>query len=62
MAAKGRDDFPTNKLKAEADVLRFAAGLERGAASAYLNAVPLFNVLLEAEPVPPLLLTAYCLP
>jgi rubrerythrin len=26
----------------EADVLRFAAGLERGAVSAYLNAVPLF--------------------
>lgn len=41
--AKGRYDFPTDKLKAEADVLRFAAGLERGAVSAYLNAVPLFN-------------------
>src|SRR5687768_8456522 len=41
--AKGRYDFPTDKLKAEADVLRFAAGLERGAVSAYLNAVPLFT-------------------
>jgi rubrerythrin len=30
------------KLKAEADVLRFAAGLEKGAVSAYLGAVPLF--------------------
>jgi rubrerythrin len=38
-----RYDFPTEKLKAEADVLRFAAGLERGAVSAYLNAVPLFQ-------------------
>lgn len=35
--------FPTEKLKVEADVLRFAAGLERGAVSAYLNAVPLFQ-------------------
>lgn len=41
--AKARYDFPTDKLKAEVDVLRFAAGLERGAVSAYLNAVPLFN-------------------
>jgi rubrerythrin len=38
-----RYDIPTEKLKAEVDVLRFAAGLERGAVSAYLNAVPLFN-------------------
>ena len=44
-AAEGRAnyDFPTEKLKAEADVLRFAAGLERGAVSAYLRAVPLFQ-------------------
>ena len=41
--ARARYDFPTDKLKAEADVLRFAAGLERGAVSAYLNAVPLFQ-------------------
>jgi rubrerythrin len=40
---RSRYDFPTEKLKAEADVLRFAAGLERGAVSAYLNAVPLFQ-------------------
>lgn len=40
---KSRYQFPTDKLKAEADVLRFAAGLERGAVSAYLNAVPLFQ-------------------
>lgn len=34
--------FPVEKLKNEVDVLRFAAGLERGAISAYLGAVPLF--------------------
>lgn len=34
--------FPVDQLKSEADVLRFAAGLEQGAASAYLGAVPLF--------------------
>jgi rubrerythrin len=32
--------FPVEKLKNQADVLRFAAGLEKGAASAYLGAVP----------------------
>ena len=32
--------FPVEKLKSQADVLRFAAGLEKGAASAYLGAVP----------------------
>jgi hypothetical protein len=35
--------FPTAQLKTQADVLRFAAGLEKGAASAYLGAVPVFN-------------------
>ena len=40
--AKAQYGFPTDKLKAEADVLRFAAGLERGAVSAYLGAVLLF--------------------
>ncbi|HXQ65769.1 MAG TPA: ferritin-like domain-containing protein [Alphaproteobacteria bacterium] len=35
--------FPTDKLKSQADVLRFAAGLERGAVSAYLGALPLFK-------------------
>ena len=36
-------DLPTETLKSEIDVLRFAAGLERGAVTAYLNAVPLFG-------------------
>jgi hypothetical protein len=35
--------FPTDQLKSEKDVLKFAAGLERGAASAYLGAVPAFT-------------------
>ncbi|HQZ46074.1 MAG TPA: ferritin-like domain-containing protein, partial [Usitatibacteraceae bacterium] len=35
-------DFPTAKLKNQADVLRFAAALEKGAVSAYLGAVPVF--------------------
>jgi rubrerythrin len=35
--------FPVEKLKNQADVLRFAAGLEQGAVSAYLGAVPLFG-------------------
>lgn len=34
--------FPVEQLKTQADVLGFAAGLERGAVSAYLGAVPLF--------------------
>ncbi len=42
VSAKEKYPFPVEKLKAEADVLRFAAGLERGAISAYLGAVPLF--------------------
>jgi rubrerythrin len=35
--------FPTDKLKSQADVLRFAAGLEQGAVSAYLGAIPLLK-------------------
>ena len=35
--------FPTASLKSQADVLEFAAGLEKGAASAYLGAVPQFH-------------------
>jgi len=35
--------FPTDKLKSQADVLRFAAGLEKGAVSAYLGAIPVFG-------------------
>jgi rubrerythrin len=41
-SAKERYSFPVEKLKSQADVLRFAAGLEKGAISAYLGAVPLF--------------------
>ncbi len=40
--AKAKYDFPVENLKSQADVLRFAAGLEKGAVSAYLGAVPLF--------------------
>ena len=41
MAKKPADyGFPTASLKSQADVLEFAAGLEKGAASAYLGAVP----------------------
>jgi len=44
MAKKAADyTFPTDKLKSEKDVLTFAAGLEKGAVSAYLGAVPLFG-------------------
>jgi rubrerythrin len=35
--------FPTDTLKSQADVLRFAAGLEKGAVSAYLGAIPVFG-------------------
>lgn len=35
--------FPLEKLKQESDVLDFAAGLERGAVSAYAGAIPLFD-------------------
>jgi bacterioferritin (cytochrome b1) len=40
--AKARYEFPVETLKTQADVLRFAAALEKGAVSAYLSAVPLF--------------------
>ena len=42
VSAKDKYTFPTDKLKNQNDVLRFAAGLEQGAVSAYLGAVPLF--------------------
>lgn len=35
--------FPTGALKNQKDVLRFAAGLEKGAVSAYLGAIPAFQ-------------------
>lgn len=41
--AKKDYGFPTAKLKSQADVLRFAAGLEKGAVSAYLGAIPVFD-------------------
>lgn len=41
--AKAKYNFPVETLKTQADVLSFAAGLEKGAVSAYLGAVPLFQ-------------------
>lgn len=41
--AKAKYDFPVEKLKTQNDVLQFAAGLEKGAVSAYLGAVPVFG-------------------
>jgi rubrerythrin len=35
--------FPVEQLNTQADVLRFAAGLEQGAVSAYLGAVPVLG-------------------
>lgn len=35
--------FPIDQLKTQADVLRFAAGLEKGAASTYLKSLPIFH-------------------
>jgi rubrerythrin len=40
---KQKYDFPVDQLKSQADVLRFAAGLEQGAVSAYLGAIPTFD-------------------
>ncbi len=41
--ARKQYSFPLDKLKTQDDVLRFAAGLERGAVSAYAGAIPLFG-------------------
>lgn len=41
--AKAKYAFPTEKLKTQTDVLQFAASLEKGAVSAYINAIPLFG-------------------
>jgi rubrerythrin len=43
VSAKDKYSFPTETLKTQADVLRFAATLEKGAVSAYLGAVPVFG-------------------
>lgn len=42
-AAGDHYEFPLEQLNAQDDVLAFAAGLEKGAVSAYLGAVPLFG-------------------
>jgi rubrerythrin len=41
--AKASYTFPVETLKTQADVLKFAASLEKGAVSAYLGAVPVFG-------------------
>ncbi len=41
--AKKTYTFPVEKLKTQADVLAFAAELEKGAVSAYLGAVPILD-------------------
>lgn len=41
--AKKAYTFPVEKLKTQADVLAFAAELEKGAVSAYLGAVPILD-------------------
>jgi hypothetical protein len=43
VTAKATYAFPVETLKTQADVLRFAASLEKGAVSAYLGAVPVFG-------------------
>lgn len=42
-AKKASYGFPVDKLETQEDVLRFAAGLEKGAVSAYLGAVPILG-------------------
>jgi len=41
--AKADYNFPADQLKQQSDVLQFAAGLERGAVSAYAGAIPVFD-------------------
>jgi rubrerythrin len=43
VVARAKYTFPVETLKTQDDVLRFAAGLEKGAVSAYLGAVPSFK-------------------
>lgn len=43
VSAKEKYTFPVDTLKTQADVLRFAAMLEKGAVSAYLGAVPILD-------------------
>ncbi|HUH77540.1 MAG TPA: ferritin-like domain-containing protein [Devosia sp.] len=42
-SAEKKYQFPTEGLKSQEDVLRFAALLEKGAVSAYLGAVPILD-------------------
>ncbi|MCG8587795.1 MAG: ferritin-like domain-containing protein [Proteobacteria bacterium] len=42
-AEKRRYAFPVDDLRTQEDVLRFAAGLEKGAVGAYLGAVPILG-------------------
>ncbi|MBA4094342.1 MAG: DUF4439 domain-containing protein [Candidatus Accumulibacter sp.] len=43
VSARDKYAFPVDSLKTQVDVLRFAAGLEKGAVSAYLGAIPVFG-------------------
>lgn len=43
VSAKDKYTFPVDKLKSQNDILQFAAMLEKGAVSAYLGAVPVFD-------------------
>jgi len=43
VTARSKYSFPLETLKTQVDVLRFAAGLEKGAVSAYLGAIPVFG-------------------
>jgi len=43
LGAKSDYAFPLDELTNQTDVLEFAAGLERGAVSAYANAIPIFD-------------------
>lgn len=43
VVAKAKYTFPIDTLKTQTDVLRFASMLEKGAVSAYLGAVPVFD-------------------
>ena len=43
VSARDKYAFPVDTLKTQVDVLRFAAGLEKGAVSAYLSAIPVFG-------------------
>lgn len=43
VSGKAKYSFPVETLKSQTDVLRFAAALEKGAVSAYLGAIPIFD-------------------